>query len=52
MYVYVSKETGEVVPYEVMMQMWRDNYDGGDDTNPLGWSEYFDRVKVPANFWD
>lgn len=52
MYAYVSKETGEIVPYDVMMEMYRDDYDGGDDTNPLGWSEYFEQIPVPPGFWD
>lgn len=42
--LYMNKETGEVLSKHEMLEQFRDDYDGGDPTNPLGWGEYFDEI--------
>jgi len=42
MALYVNKETGELLDVAQMLQQFKDEYDGGDDTNLIHWSEYFD----------
>lgn len=41
---YVSRETGEMLSRQAMLHQWRELYDGGDPTNPLGWEEYYEEV--------
>ena len=38
---FVSKENGNVLTYKEMLEEWEELYDGGDDTNPVGWYEYY-----------
>lgn len=52
MYVFVSKATGEVMRYQDMMAEFFLLYDGGDPTNTVSWSEYYEAVLVPPDFWD
>ena len=38
---FMSKENGNVLNYNEMIEEWKELYDGGDDTNPVGWDEYY-----------
>lgn len=38
---FMSKENGNVLTYKEMLEEWKELYDGGDDTNPMGWDEYY-----------
>ena len=38
---YMSKENGNLLTYKEMLKEWEELYDGGDDTNPVGWDEYY-----------
>lgn len=42
--LYMNKATGEVLSKHEMLEQFRDDYDGDDPTNPLGWGEYFDEI--------
>lgn len=42
--MYQNKETGEILTKVEMLHQFRDDYDGGDPTNPLEWDEYYDEV--------
>ncbi len=42
--MYHNKETGELLTYAQMKKQFRDDYDGDDPTNPLGWDEYYDEI--------
>ena len=37
----MNKENGNVLTYKKMLEEWNELYDGGDDTNPVGWDEYY-----------
>ena len=41
MVMFVSKENGNVLTHKEMLKEWEELYDGGDDTNPIGWDEYY-----------
>ena len=38
---FISKENGNILTYKEMLEEWQELYDGGDDTNPVGWDEYY-----------
>ena len=38
---FMSKENGNILTYKEMLAEWNELYDGGDDTNPVGWDEYY-----------
>lgn len=38
---YQNKECGNLLTYPEMLQEWQELYDGGDPTNPIGWTEYY-----------
>lgn len=42
MKMYMNKEHGNVLTYKEMLEEWNELYDGGDDTNPVGWDEYYE----------
>ena len=37
----MNNENGNVLNYKGMLDEWKELYDGGDDTNPVGWNEYY-----------
>lgn len=41
MILYMNIENGNVLTYKEMLKEWNELYDGGDDTNPAGWDEYY-----------
>lgn len=41
MIFYVNNENGNVLTHKEMLKEWNEFYDGGDDTNPAGWDEYY-----------
>lgn len=43
---YMNLETGELLTWDAMMEMFAEEYDGGDPTNGIGWQEYFKKVEV------
>ena len=38
---FMNKEHGNILTYKEMFKEWEELYDGGDDTNPVGWDEYY-----------
>lgn len=38
---FMNKEHGNVLSYKEMLKEWNELYDGGDDTNPIDWDEYY-----------
>ena len=40
-YYYRNRECGNLLTFEEMLAEWKELYDGGDPTNPLGWMEYY-----------
>ena len=42
--LYKNKETSELLTESEMKREFRQQYDGGDPTNPLGWQEYYTAV--------
>ena len=42
--MYRNKTTGELLTKVEMLHQFRDDYDGGDPTNSLGWDEYYEEV--------
>lgn len=48
MYVFVDKSTGEVMDFSTMMETYQTFY---DSVNYV-WSEFFDMVPVPPDFWN
>lgn len=40
-YYFQHRQHGYIVEYDEMMEIMRDEYDGGDDTNACEWWEYF-----------
>lgn len=38
---FMSKENGNILTYKEMLEEWEELYDGGDDTNPISWDEYY-----------
>lgn len=43
--IYMNKETGEMLSRQMMLRQFTDLYDGGDDTNPISWQEYYEEVQ-------
>ena len=41
---YMNKETGEILDRSGMLRQFKEDYDGGDETNSLYWYEYYDEV--------
>ena len=41
MIIFMNNENGNVLNYKGMLDEWKELYDGGDDTNPVGWNEYY-----------
>ncbi len=41
---YQNRETGEVLTEQEARKQWTEEYDGGDDTNPVPFDEYYDPV--------
>ena len=41
---YVNRETGEMVSRQTMLAQFREEYDGDDPTNGIGYEEYFEEV--------
>ena len=41
MIIFMNNENGNVLNYNGMLDEWKELYDGGDDTNPVGWNEYY-----------
>ena len=39
--LYMNKEYGNVLSYPEMLKEFAELYDGGDDTNPVAWDEYY-----------
>ena len=47
--IYINKETGEVFrSYKAMLEDWREKYDGGDPTNPIPYTEYYNEEEAEA----
>lgn len=42
--MYINVDTGELLTKEEAIEQWRDEYDGGDDTNGLEFSEQYIRA--------
>lgn len=43
-YLYINKETGEVLTKEEMLKQGKELYDLGDDTNIFDYSDYYERL--------
>lgn len=41
MIIFMNNENGNVLNYKDMLKEWNELYDGDDDTNPVGWAEYY-----------
>ena len=41
---YKNRETGEILAEQEARKQWAEEYDGGDDTNPVPFDEYYDPV--------
>ena len=41
MIIFMNNENGNVLNYKGMLDEWKELYDGGDDTNPVAWSEHY-----------
>ena len=41
MIIFMNNENGNVLDYKGMLDEWKELYDGGDDTNPVAWNEYY-----------
>lgn len=35
---------GQLFTHNEMLEDFKEKYDGGDDTNPIPWSEYYTRM--------
>lgn len=44
MILYMNNENGNVLTHKEMLKEWNEFYDGGDDTNPAGWDEYYTAI--------
>jgi len=42
--LYQNRETGEILTEKAMKEQFRDDYDGGDPTNPLSIEEYYEEI--------
>lgn len=42
---YMSKETGEILSKQAMLHQFREECDGDDETNLIGWDEYYEEVE-------
>lgn len=43
---YMNKDTGELLTKSEMLIQWRDEYDGNDDTNYLGYLEQYEKTNL------
>ena len=43
--MWMNKETGALLTWRQMLRQYRTEYDG-DDTNVLGWREYYEEVDL------
>lgn len=43
--LYMNVDTGEVLTYEEMLQQWREEYDGDDDTNCRSINEQYEKIE-------
>lgn len=39
--LYMNKEHGNILTKSEMLNEWEELYDGGDETNPIPWTEYY-----------
>ena len=53
-HLWMNRETGELLTYDEMIEQGRDWYDLDDDTNALGYGEYYEDTgdEVPPDWFD
>ena len=42
---FINRETGELLTKAEALAEWKEEYDGGDPTNPIPFSEYYEIYK-------
>jgi hypothetical protein len=47
MLYFMNLEHGHLLTRAEMIQEFREEYDGGDDTNAVSWDEYYKEVELP-----
>ena len=50
-YYYQNNETGELFTYGEMRADFAENYDGDDETNCIGWQEYYSKMYHDGKCW-
>ena len=50
-YYYQNNETGELFTYGEMRADFAEKYDGNDDTNCIGWQEYYSTMYHDGKCW-
>lgn len=48
-YYYINIENGNILTYAEMLEEAAELYDVGDDTNPIGWEEYYELTDIPVD---
>ena len=50
-FFYQNNETGELFTYKEMRADFAESYDGDDDTNCIGWQEYYSKMFHDGKRW-